>query len=280
MDINEAKEFLLRIKKKDRISGAYIIFGGSKKERNECVIFLSKLLHCKEILPCNGCIFCRQIENKTHPDTKWIIPSKSILSIDDVRWVKEDIYITPYYGGRKIYIFEIDYMRTEAANAFLKILEEPPAYGTLVIQSSNINFFLPTIVSRCQKIRLNYTLPEYTEDMDKIYQQFIGILDYLRSKNFWGFFKAVDVFVSDKDREEIEEATGNILLLYRDIYLKKADFSEELLVNKDIDERFLHLDKENLLDIMEKILELKSRIRYNINLKLAFDNLLLQINKE
>ncbi|MCX8082912.1 MAG: hypothetical protein N3D17_05920 [bacterium] len=278
MNIDEVRNFLVRIKKKERISGAYIIFGGSRKDRNECVIFLSKLLHCKEIPPCNECISCRQIESKSHPDTKWIIPSKNTLSIDDVRWVKEDIFITPYYGGRKIYIFEIDYMRPEAANALLKILEEPPIYGTLIIQSNNINFFLPTIVSRCQKIRLNYTLPEYTEDMEGVYRQFVEILDCLRTKNFWGFFKAVDVLVNDRDREEMEEFVGKILVLYRDIYLKKADVPEYLIINKNFDDSFLYLDKNNLLKILEQFLELKSRIRYNINLKLALDNIFLQIS--
>ncbi|MCM8776841.1 MAG: hypothetical protein NC905_01045 [Candidatus Omnitrophica bacterium] len=277
MDIDEAKEFLVKIKKKDRISGAYIIFGGSSKERNECVIFLSKLLHCKETPPCDKCTDCIQIENRTHPDTKWITPSKSTLSIDDVRWVKGDIYITPYYGRRKIYIFEISYMRSEAANAFLKILEEPPSYGTLIIQSSNINFFLPTIVSRCQKIRLNYTLPEYTVPMEKIYQQFTDILGYARDKDFFRFFKAIDEFVTERDREEVEEDTGKILLLYRDIYLKKTGIPEEFLINKQIDDSFLPSNR-NILDIMEKILELKGRIRYNINLKLALDNLFLHIS--
>jgi len=278
MNINESKEFFVKIKKRDRISGAYIIYGGSRKERNECVIFLSKLLHCKETPPCNKCTDCRRIENRTHPDTKWITPSKSILSIDDVRWVKGDIYITPYYGGRKTYIFEIDYMRAEAANAFLKILEEPPTYGTLIIHSNNINFFLPTIVSRCQKIRLNYTLPEYTEDMEKIYQQFTDILCYIKDKDFFRFFKAIDEFVTERDREDMEEDTGKILLLYRDIYLKKAGLPEEFLVNKKFDDSFLSTDRD-IPDIMEKILELKGRIRYNINLKLALDNLFLHISR-
>ncbi len=154
MDVNEAKFFLTGIKRKERIAGAYIIFAGNEKERNECVCFYQRL-QCKATPTCNKCSFCRQIDNRGHPDTKWITPSKSILSIDDVRWVKEDIYITPYYGARKIYIFDINYMRPEAANIFLKILEEPPVYGTLIIQSNNINFFLPTIVSDCKRFGLN-----------------------------------------------------------------------------------------------------------------------------
>lgn len=279
MDIEKTKKFLLRTKEKDRVYGAYLIYGGSSTQRNECTVFFSKLLHCKETYPCNRCIYCHQIENRNHPDTKWITPSKGILSIDDVRWVKEDIYITPYYGGKKIYIFEIEYIRDEAANAFLKILEEPPSYGVLIIQSSNINFFLPTIVSRCQKIRLNYTLPEDTGDMERIYRQFKGILSYLRDKNFFRFFKEVDAFIDEKDREEAEEDIGRLLLFYRDIYLKKAGVSEEFIVNKKIEEGF-PVDETKLLDIMEKILEIKGRIRYNINLKLALDNLLLQITRE
>ncbi|MGI6596130.1 MAG: hypothetical protein GX554_05240 [Elusimicrobia bacterium] len=279
MDVNEAKKFLISIKKQNRVAGAYLVFAGDEKERNECVMFLSKLLQCKETPPCNKCSFCRQIENRSHPDTKWIIPSKSALSIDDVRWVKEDIYITPYYGMRKIYIFDINYMRSEAANGFLKILEEPPAYGTLIIQSKNIGFFLPTIVSRFQKIRLNYKLPEYTEDMEEMHQQYIDILSCARNKNFFGFFKEIDSFVAARDREEAEEDTGKMLLFFRDAYLKRAGVPEEYVINKNMDYKLMPSDK-NMLDVMEKILELKGRIRYNINLKLALDNLFLCISNK
>lgn len=277
MDVEDAKKFLTRAKEKDRVAGAYLIYGGTKAQRNECTMFLSKLLHCKETPPCDRCIYCRQVENKNHPDTKWILPSKSILSIDDIRWVKEDIYITPYYGNRKLYIFEIDYMKDEAANAFLKILEEPPSYGVLIIQSSNINFFLPTIISRCQKIRLNYSIPEYNEEIEKTYTHFMEILKFLRGKDYFGFFRAVDTFLEDINREEMEKEMGNLLLIYRNIYLKKTGIDENLPVERDIDAFLSPSGNYNLLDIMEKLLELKSKIRYNINLKLALDNFLLNI---
>ena len=48
MDVNEAKKFLISIKKQNRVAGAYLVFAGDEKERNECVMFLSKLLQCKD----------------------------------------------------------------------------------------------------------------------------------------------------------------------------------------------------------------------------------------
>jgi len=277
MDLEENKKFLVKTKKQNKIAGAYIIYGGDRFQRNETAVFLSKLLNCKEPAPCGNCEACEKIEKKIYPDVKWIIPSKSILSIDDVRWVKEDIYITPYAGGRKIYIFDIEYMKDEAANAFLKILEEPPAYGVLVIQSSNISFFLPTIVSRCQKIRLNYVLPESNKEMAEVQRQFLEILGQARSRNFFGLFKAIDTFLKDKEREEVEDWLGKVALLCRDGYFERTGHPPGFLADRDAGEDVLFRDEVKVADIMEKILQLKGRVRYNINLKLGLDNLFLTI---
>jgi len=277
MDLKESKEFLEKTKRQDKIAGAYIIYGGDKRQRNETALFLAKLLNCGKPVPCGKCDACKKIERRIYPDVKWIVPSKSILSIDDVRWVKEDIYITPYAGSRKIYIFEIEYMKDEASNAFLKILEEPPVYGVLVIQSSNINFFLPTIVSRCQKVRLNYAIPENGRETAEIQMQFMEMLRQARKRDFYGLFRSIDALVKNKEREEVEDWLGKVALLCRDGYFRKAGLPRELLVNKDSTEDVLFQDETMVADVMEKILELKGRVRYNINLKLGLDSLFLSI---
>jgi DNA polymerase III subunit delta' len=277
MDLKTAQEFLVKTHKKNKIAGAYMIYGGDKKQRKEIAVFLSMLLNCKDTPPCGKCTVCKQIKNNLHPDTKWIFPSKSILSIDDVRWVKEDIYLTPYSGEKKLYIFDIEYMKEESANALLKILEEPPTYGVLVIQSSSTNFFLPTILSRCQKIRLNYKLPEEDKEDESTQEEFAEMLTIAKSGRFYEYFKQVDAFLKEKEREEVESWLDRIILFYRDAYFKKTGLPGGLTANKKSESKVVPENTVNFLEVMEKMLELKREVRYNINLKLGFDNLFLSI---
>lgn len=274
MKVEEAKKIIKRAREKNRIPHTYIIYGGDEKEREEVATFFSLSLICKkENFPCFECETCKKITNKTHPDIRWVLTEKKILSINQVRWLKEDIYITPYSGERKIYIFKINYMKDEAANSFLKILEEPPSYGIILILSENINFFLPTIISRCQKIPLNYKLPSYDETIEKTEKEFLEIVK-LKKNNLYEFFKYIDKFVKEREREEIEMWIEKFLWFYRDLCFKKGNFPENLLVNNRIDVKIyngVNFEK------MEKIIEFKNRIKYNVNLKLTFEVLLLTV---
>jgi hypothetical protein len=276
MDVKAIQRFLIKTHEKNKIASAYIVYGGEKKERDEISIFLSMLLNCKKCPPCGRCEVCLQIKKKVHPDTKWILPSKNILSIDDVRWVKEDIYLTPYSGERKIYIFDIEYMKEESANALLKILEEPPPYGILIIQSSSINFFLPTILSRCQKLRLNYGIPE--NEYREAQGEFMEMSMLLKKRRYYEFFKQVDAFVKDKEREEIDDWLSKIVISYRNAYFKKTGIIYDIPASGEEEGKMLVEKEDVFLDVIEKILELKEQVRYNINLKLGLDNLFLSID--
>lgn len=278
MDLKTIENFLVKTKKKDKIAGAYIIYGGDRKQRDETAVFLSMLLNCKDSPPCGRCASCSQIKKGIHPDVNVILPSKSVLSIDDVRWVKENIYLTPYSGKKKIYIFDIEYMKEESANALLKILEEPPPYGVLAIKSSSANFFLPTILSRCQKIRLNYKLPEAEDNDTAAHDEFVEMLKLARTKNFYELFRQIDAFIKDREREDIDTWLGRVVMLYRDACMSKAELPEQLIVNKGAGDKITHGAEEKLLASAEKILDLKRQVRYNINLKLGFDTLFLSIS--
>ncbi len=270
MNIEDIKKFIINSKKFDKLANSYIIYGGEKKERIEIATFLASSLNC-ENLCCGNCDSCLKIKNRTHPDVKWIIPEKSLLSIDEVRWIKEDIFISPYLGKSKSYIFQINFIKEEAANSFLKILEEPPSYSNIIILSDNINFFLPTIISRCHKLKLNYCLPEFNEEMEKSGNKFNEIFSTLEEKKYFDFFKLIDTFVKDKEREEIESFLENISVILRDIYFKKNGLSSNLLVNKNICDKKV-VEKIDIEKI-EKTIETKNRIRYNVNIKLALENL-------
>jgi DNA polymerase-3 subunit delta' len=271
MKLEDTKKILLKAKDKDKIQNSYIIYGGREEERREVAIFFSGILNCDKNF-CKKCEICKKIITHTHPDLRFIVPEKNILSIDEVREVKNDIFTKPYYNKYKIYIFEIEYIKEEAGSAFLKIIEEPPEYGIIIILTPNINFLLPTVTSRCSKIYINYTIPKYKEEFNKNKEELIEFIELLKNKKFWEFFKKVDAFCKNKEREEIEGWIESIIFFLRDSFFYNHRFPLELLIYKNfgINEIMGEIDIQN----MEKIWEIKQRVKYNINLKLALENLL------
>lgn len=274
MTVEYVKNILIRTKEKGKIQNSYIIYGGDRNKREEIALFLSGILNCEKEVFCEKCEICKKIKNKIHPDVKWIYPEKSVLSIDEVRTVKEDIFIKPYYNKYKIYIFEVEYIKEEAASSFLKIIEEPPLYGVIIILCPNINFLLPTIISRCYKIYLNYVLPEYKEIFEKNEEEFIEFIRLIKDKKFSDFFKKVDLFCKSKTREEIETWIESILFYLRDFSFHNLNFSENFLINKNFEKKIEDIFID--LRLMEKLWEIKQRIKYNINTKLAIENLIFQ----
>ena len=93
---------------------------------------------------------------QTHPDVLIIPPDppQMLVKVDQVRHVIHEIYFRPVEGRERVYIFsDADFMK-EAANALLKILEEPPEFATIFLLTDNPSALLPTIRSRCMSLRL------------------------------------------------------------------------------------------------------------------------------
>ncbi len=100
-------------------------------------------------------------EKAQNPYRRATFPGKNtFIGIDTIRELKKEASFRLYEGRKKIFIIaEADQMRVEAANALLKLLEEPPQNLMLILATSNIYKILPTIKSRCQMIRFR-PLPE------------------------------------------------------------------------------------------------------------------------
>jgi DNA polymerase-3 subunit delta' len=88
---------------------------------------------------------------QSHPDVLIIPPDppQLMIKVDQVRHVIATIYRRPAAGGRRVFIFTGSAFMKEAANALLKVLEEPPAFATIFLLTENPGEFLPTIRSRC-----------------------------------------------------------------------------------------------------------------------------------
>jgi DNA polymerase-3 subunit delta' len=93
---------------------------------------------------------------QTHPEVLVIPPDppQVLVKVDQVRHVIGEMYYRPREGRQKFYIFSESNFMKEAANALLKVLEEPPDFATLFLLAENSNALLPTIRSRCITLRL------------------------------------------------------------------------------------------------------------------------------
>jgi DNA polymerase III subunit delta' len=164
----------------DRLSHAYLFVGEPRIGKTTLALALARALNCtSEKRPCGVCRPCRLADANAHPDVQLIQAGggeatrssrhgseKSAprsISIDQVRALQHDAALAPVEGRRKIYIVvDAPAMLHDAANSLLKTLEEPPSLVTLILTATEPDALLPTIVSRCQLVRLS---PVPTSDL-------------------------------------------------------------------------------------------------------------------
>ena len=114
----------------------------------------AQTLQCEAggVEPCGVCHSCVQAAGRNQPDIIWVGHEKpGSIGVDDIRdQLVSDMQIKPYSSPYKIYIIdEADKLTVAAQNAMLKTIEEPPAYGIVILLANNPDVFLQTILSRC-----------------------------------------------------------------------------------------------------------------------------------
>ncbi len=143
------------------IRHAYLFVGPKGVGRRTLALRFAQSLNCsaqpKPGVACLACRDCRQIEVMAHPDLSLLTPEeghKDIL-IDQVRALQHTLSLAPYASAYRIALLP-DFQRAtnQAANALLKTLEEPSDRVVLLLTASVLEALLPTIVSRCEVIRL------------------------------------------------------------------------------------------------------------------------------
>jgi DNA polymerase-3 subunit delta' len=157
---------LQRSLERGRLAHAYLFTGHELAELEAIARTLAKTLNCQEpvrgengiaIDSCDACVNCRKIESGNHADVHWVRPeSKSrIVSVAQMRELMQAINLKPTEAEYKVAtIVAADRLNVQAANAFLKTLEEPPVKSVLILLSTDSQRLLETILSRC--LRLNF----------------------------------------------------------------------------------------------------------------------------
>src|SRR5262245_11612961 len=162
----ELVQLLQRSLERGRLAHAYLFAGVNLAELEAMARTLAKAINCHNPprkshtgLPldsCDACASCRRIQSEAHPDVFWVRPeSKSrVITIDQMRDLMHNVHLKPTHAAWKVAIaVAADRLNVQAANAFLKTLEEPPANSILILLTTEPEQILETILSRC--LRLN-----------------------------------------------------------------------------------------------------------------------------
>ncbi len=301
------------------VSHAYILNGEKGMGKKLIADIFSTALQCEAggDEPCMECRSCKQAVGRNHPDIKWITHEKpNLISVDEIReQLVNDMGIKPYSGRYKIYIIdEGEKMNAAAQNTLLKTIEEPPAYGVVIILTANREMLLQTILSRCVSLNLRAIA---SDDVKKYLMEQVGVPDYradMAAKFAGGNLgKAIDIASSDdfnqmKDdvvhtlknvekmtvtdinqvvkelavyKDSMDSYLNLVVTWFRDVLLCKASSSETGIVFRDeaasIQKQALRVTYDGLESIFREIDELKIRLKSNVNFDVSMELMLIKI---
>ena len=152
----KAKGFLKQVLARDKIPHAYIFSGISGIGKTSTAMALSMALNCLSPInfdACGDCRSCRQMKGGNYPDFLSFMPEGQNIKIDQIRDLNRKLSFAPVAGKYRVcVIYQSEAMTSEAANSFLKTLEEPPSGTIFILKATESLNLLPTIVSRCQRV--------------------------------------------------------------------------------------------------------------------------------
>ena len=170
----------------NRLSHAYLFSGPEGVGKKFTARIFSQALNCtngkskEKFDGCGKCLSCRKIISGNHPEVRFVRPQGELvkekkaegwsgepeegavrgpargIKIDQIRELQKEIMHKPYESRFRVYILtQVESKGLESANCLLKVLEEPPSYGILILIATNLQALPQTLVSRCQLIPFN-----------------------------------------------------------------------------------------------------------------------------
>lgn len=289
----------------DQCSHAYLIeTGGFYDSFNFTMSFVKSLLcplkkFAKE--NCGNCHQCEVIDSGNFPEIDIIKPDGLWIKKEQLQNLQKEFNTKALIGNKRVYIItKADRLNKSAANSILKFLEEPDNNIVAILLADNIYNVLSTIRSRCQILKLKSSTltddsltpiqklkkltitPNKEVDEEQINQKITKVIDFINyyEKNHLNTLlyigKLWNEYITSKD--EYEMAFEIMINYYKDIlnYLLKQPL-EIFNENNEI----INISKNNTIDELcqkiNKLVELKDLIKYNINTSLLMDKLIISL---
>ena len=317
----QIREHLQKAVSTGKVSHAYIISGEKSSGKEFIARVFAMALQCEKegAEPCHECRSCKQALSNNHPDIIHVTHEKpNTISVDDIRaQVNNDVAIKPYSSAYKVYIInEAEKMTTQAQNAILKTLEEPPAYAVILLLVTNVNSLLPTILSRCVTLNMRpvandlvkkylmeqLQIPDYkaevcvafargnigkakalasSEDFENVKAEALSLLKYIRDMELNEIIAAIKKITEYK--LEINDYLDICAIWYRDVLLFKATndvnhlvFREEIQTLRKVAQYSSYEGIEKIIEALDKA---KKRLNANVNFELTMELLMMTIHE-
>jgi len=269
--------------------------------------------------PCGVCKVCRKIKSGSHPDIILIKPSGQFIKIEQIRDLRIIITMRPYSAKLRVVIIDdAQTMNPAAANALLKVLEEPPDRTVFILIAKNKRDLLPTITSRCQPIRFHPIPLQHIEAM-LITQENVAPekAAVLAAMSYGSFSKALSLLENDwisrrdllirtiwpdtvnaralqspamimalaarfaREKDNITEVLDGMKSWLRDLLVYR--YCPEKMINYDLIDKIHYMSEQiavgTLLEKLEAVQIAQRKIRANANLRLTLDTLFMQLTR-
>lgn len=269
--ISEFNNIINKYIKKDKINHAYLIETNSNNRIDIAKQLIKKILSFEEN---------NDIESlNANYDLQILKTESQAIKKEEILNIKEQFKTKSIYNSKRIYIIEeAEKLNSSSANTLLKFLEEPEENIIAILIASNRNIVINTIVSRCQVIRyyINETL-DFNLDFDYITKLFDVIL-CIEEKKEQSIAYINNIDIKDiLDRQNFAEFLKNMLYVYNDVLHQKIGLPIQYFQGNEENIKKLS-DKNSIITIKEKINAINEcieRIKYNTNIKLLLDKLII-----
>ncbi|MFC1515028.1 ATP-binding protein [Candidatus Omnitrophota bacterium] len=283
-------DYFKKIAAKGRLAHAYLFIGKEGIGKRKTAWHISAFLNCEgKDKPCLSCPNCLKIAKHAHPDISEIAPTTSI-GIEEIKEMRKRVHIKNFSSAYKIIIIDdADTLTHDAANAFLKTLEEPPPGVIFFLITAKPENILPTIKSRAHQIWFSLKLSEsrkclsgkkYADaDLDFLLKLSDGRLSmiaklvrpaYLSKRKDLFSGPALAFTLVDKDRKSLKDTMLLLLSFLRDCLLIKIGKESEVM-NQDLQKKLIEYSRqfsvETLTGKIDQLFELNTTLdTININL--------------
>jgi len=266
--------------------------------------------------PCNDCPNCKQFQKAIYSDFYEINLSdgKKDISIEQIKQLQYQITLKSFLGNYKIALINnADKLNKASANALLKTLEEPPANTIIILLTSHLKSLLPTIISRCQLLKFGYVnqdliykyLVDQGERRDKakiISRWSQGRPEIILNQNFENLLikhnsyreiienilkapeykrlQILDEFFKNSKDDKVENYLEVWQTFIHDLFLIKT-YNNEKVVNQDATDFLTSISNlfsfKKISQLLKNISLISNQLKQNINSKILFENLFLNI---
>ncbi len=203
----QAVQLLQRSLERGRLGHAYLFTGTELGLLETLARTLAKTLSCQHpvLSPsgarldcCERCAVCQKIENDNFGDLHWVRPESKtrIIVIEQIRDLLQEINLKPAEADFKVAILvAADRMNVQAANAFLKTLEEPPARSILILLTTEPQRLLETILSRCLRLNFGGNLARRLSTAELEWLKAFSEMAMAGQKSLLGRYRLLDVLL-------------------------------------------------------------------------------------